>query len=144
MTAPLRITEAQETFLAYMSSWGPIGTDIAFSIEDAATDLGYRHRRSIYYLYYQLRDMGLAQMLKGEGYNGKTAFRCYARPEDCEVVIIARKGRAKGSTNPVQAGKPKKLKARARVVKAKPAPKPSRPKLISYVGCAGQPEWNRI
>lgn len=81
---------------------------------------------------------------QGTSYNGKTAFRCYARPEDCEVVIIARKGRVKGSTNPVKAGKPKKAKAKARQIQAKPAPKPSRPKLISYVGCAGQPEWNRI
>ncbi|WP_221138161.1 hypothetical protein [Rhizobium lentis] len=117
------INHAQEEFLAYLSSWGPLGTEIAFNIPDAAKDLGYLDRRSIYHLFYQLRDMGLVEMLKGEGYNRKTIFRCYARPEDCLVQQSARSTACRGMKRP---RKPKPVAPR--VVMAVPK------HLIPYVG----------
>lgn len=115
MTCVAIINHAQEELLAYMSSWGPLGTEIAFNIPDAAKDLGYRDRRSIYQIFYQLRDMGLAEMVKGEGYNRKTIFRCYARPEDCQVHQSARSTSRRGIS------KPRKPKIEApRIVVASP------------------------
>jgi hypothetical protein len=100
MTFVAIISHAQEELLAYMSSWGPLGTEIAFNIQDAASDLGYRDRRSIYQIFYQLRDMGLAEMVKGNGYNRKTAFLCFARPEDCKVHQSARSTSHRGVSKP--------------------------------------------
>lgn len=117
------ITHAQEELLAYMSSWGPLGTEISFNIQDAAKDLGYRDRRSIYQIFYQLRDMGLCEMVKGEGYNRKTIFLCFARPEDCHVHESARSTSRRGVSKP---RKPKIDVPRVIVVTAKP--------IIHYAG----------
>ena len=117
------ISHAQEELLAYMSSWGPLGTEISFNVTDAAKDLGYRDRRSIYQIFYQLRDMGLAEMVKGEGYNRRTIFRCFARPEDCLVHQSARCTSRRGVSKP---RKPKTESAHAIVA----APKP----IIHYAG----------
>lgn len=123
MTFVATITHAQEELLAYMSSWGPLGTEISFNIQDAATDLGYRDRRSIYQIFYQLRDMGLCEMVKGEGYNRKTIFLCFARPEDCLVHQSARSTSRRGIS------KPRKPKIDApRLVVASPKP------IIRYAG----------
>lgn len=122
MTYVATISHAQEEFLAYLSSWGPLGTEIAFNIPDAAKDLGYRDRRSIYQIFYQLRAMGLCEMLKGEGYNRKTIFVCYARPEDCLVHQSKRSSARRGISKP---RKPKPEEPRV-VVQA--------PAFIHYVG----------
>lgn len=117
------INHAQEEFLAYLSSWGPLGTEVSFKVADAAVDLGYCDRRTIYQIFHQLRRMGLAEMIKGDGRRlGKTVFRCFARPEDCLV-----EDRSKSKTRGVR--KPRKPKPVApRVVMALPR------HLIPYVG----------
>ena len=90
----------------------------------AAADLGYCDRRSIYQIFYQLRDKGLAEMVKGDGHRlGKTTFVCFARPEDC-LVIDKSKCKTRGIRKPR-----KKATATKRVVM-------SVPKLIPYVGQA--------
>ncbi|MBX5089366.1 hypothetical protein [Rhizobium lentis] len=123
MTYVAVISHAQEEFLAYLSSWGPLGTEVYFNVRDAAADLGYCDRRTIYQMLHQLRNKGLADMIKGDGRRlGKTAFVCFARPEDCLVDE-----RSRPKTRGVR--KPRKQKPAApRVVMA--APK----HLIPYVG----------
>lgn len=116
------INHAQEEMLAYLSSWGPLGTEVAFNVADAAADLGYCDRRTIYQIFHQLREKGLAEMIKGDGRRlRKTVFLCFSRPEDCLVV-----DKSKSPNRGIR--KPRKQKAEA------PCVVMPLPKLIPYVG----------
>lgn len=123
MTYVATISHAQEEFLAYLSSWGPLGTEVSFNVGDAAADLGYCDRRTIYQVFHQLRKKGLAEMIKGDGRRlGKTIFLCFARPEDC---LVDDKSRA--NTRGIR--RPRKPKPQApRVVMSAPV------SLIPYAG----------
>ena len=126
MTYVATLNHAQEEFLAYLSSWGPLGTEISFNVADAAADLGYCDRRTIYQIFYQLREKGLAKLVKGDGRRlCKTTFLCFARPEDC-LVIDKTKSRTRGIRKP---NKPHKFKSKeSRVVMHLPKP------IVHYAG----------
>jgi hypothetical protein len=129
-----QISLQQELVLAYLSSWGPLGSIIAFNMDDAAHDLGYKDKRNIYYIVNELADMGLAQRIDSKRRWGRTEFICHVRPEQCDVITIARRGAPKGT-------KRQEHRKVAKIVSASPAPsvavsaigRSSRP-LIHYAG----------
>ncbi|MBB3411242.1 hypothetical protein FHT87_005195 [Rhizobium sp. BK316] len=129
-----KISVQQELLLAYLSSWGPLGSIVAFNMDDAAHDLGYKDKRNIYTIVNELADMGLAQRINSKRRWGRTEFVCHVRPEQCEVVTIARVGAPKGTKRQEHRKVTKTEKATQRPPVAVSVPKPVIKTLIHYAG----------
>lgn len=118
------INSAQESVIAYLSAWAPLGTEFSISIEQIATDIGYKNKRSVYYAMRRLRDLGAVTLISARHWRATTLI-CHKREEDFSVVFRIAGGRAERRRRE-PAPKPEPI--------AIPLPKPSPRKLIAYVG----------